>query len=97
MARTNTGSDVLTAEEELMIQNLQGGTYSNVTPGGTANGSNTAFTLPVAPSPSSSLALYKNGQLLKLTTDYTLSGLNITFIDAPLVTDILRADFLVDS
>jgi hypothetical protein len=42
------------------------------------NGVNSAYTL--ANVPSAGLRLYKNGALLVLGTDYTVSGASITFI-----------------
>jgi hypothetical protein len=62
------------------------------TPTGSVNGSNTAFTLAFAPSPGASLQLFLNGQLLKPGgTDYTLSGANITMVNAPATGDVLLA------
>lgn len=43
-------------------------------------GSGTARTLANSPYPTSSLKLYNNGMKLKVTTDYTLSGTNITLV-----------------
>ena len=51
-------------------------------PAGAVNSSNTTFTLANSPNPSSSLALYRNGLLLKQSTDYTLSGNSIVFVTA---------------
>lgn len=48
-------------------------------PGGTIDGNNLSFTLAVAPNPPLSLKLYKNGVLLNLNIDFTLSGKNISF------------------
>ena len=48
-------------------------------PAGTVNGVNTTFTLASAPNPASSLALYRNGLLLKQSGDFTLSGNSISF------------------
>jgi hypothetical protein len=48
-------------------------------PAGTMDGSNATFTLVSAPSPAASLQLFKNGTLLTVTKDYTLSGTTITF------------------
>ncbi len=61
------------------------------TPGGTMDGVNTAYTL--ANVPASGLRLYKNGALLLLNTDFTISGANLTFISGsqPFATDILLA------
>lgn len=53
---------------------------------GTKNGVNKIFTTTNTPSPASSLKVYRNGQRLKATTDYTLSGNAVT-----LVTDVAPA------
>lgn len=50
------------------------------TPGGTINSSNVTFTLNNAPSPATSLNLFLNGVRQRVTTDYSLSGLTITFV-----------------
>jgi len=60
-------------------------------PGGTINGSNTAFTLANSPDPSGSLELYLNGQFQTSGTDYTLSGNAITMTVAPSTGDSLLA------
>lgn len=64
-------------------------------PAGLVNGSNTTFTLNYAPSPAASLALYRNGILLKQSVDYTLSGSTITFFAAstPQTGDLLIASY----
>lgn len=49
-------------------------------PTGTVDGANRTFTLRFSPSPSASLALYRNGILQKQGLDYTLSGLTVTFV-----------------
>jgi hypothetical protein len=61
------------------------------TPGGTVNGSNVTFTLAHAPSPATSLKLFDNGVLQIQGADYTLSGLTITFTNAPTTGDELVA------
>lgn len=48
-------------------------------PAGVMNGSNATFTLAAVPSPTASLQLFKNGTLLTVTRDYTLSGNTVTF------------------
>ena len=48
-------------------------------PAGTVNGANTAFTLQFAPSPQTSLDLYRNGLLMKPGTDYSLNTNVVTF------------------
>jgi hypothetical protein len=65
------------------------------TPAGTIDGTNTAFTLNNAPSPGTSLALYRNGVLLTQGIDYTLNSAAITFlVDAtPEPGDILTASY----
>jgi len=54
-------------------------------PSGTINGANAVFTLANAPSPAASLELFLNGVLQRPAgVDYTLSGLTITYVTAPL-------------
>jgi hypothetical protein len=75
---------------------LKYGNYiANETPGGTINGTNTAFTLANTPQVSS-VQLYQNGQLLDAGSgnDYTISGTAITMLFAPLTGDKLRAYYL---
>lgn len=64
-------------------------------PGGSVNGSNTAFTLANTPVAGSE-RLFLNGQRLKPGSgnDYTISGLNITALFAPIIGDQLLADYL---
>ena len=49
---------------------------------GVVNGANTAFTTSVAPTPASSLALYRNGVMQKAGQDYSLNGNNVQFLAA---------------
>ncbi len=51
-------------------------------PSGAVDGSNVAFSISSAPSPVSSLHLFRNGLLQKVGFDYTLSGTSITFVSA---------------
>lgn len=51
-------------------------------PAGVVDGANVAFTIGNAPSPVSSLHLFRNGLLQKVGFDYTLSGSTITFLSA---------------
>lgn len=69
-----------------------GNMVNNETPGGTVNGSNTAFTLANTPQVSS-LELFLNGMLLEpgAGNDYTVSGTAVTMLFAPLSGDKLRA------
>src|SRR5580700_99952 len=48
-------------------------------PAGTLDGSNALFVLANVPNPSASLALFRNGLLLRQGGDYTLSANNVTF------------------
>lgn len=63
------------------------------TPSGTINGSNTVFTIAHAPNPINSLKVYLNGQRLRITEDYTLSGKTITLLVAPDTGSILLCDY----
>jgi hypothetical protein len=49
-------------------------------PSGVINGSNAIFTITTVPSPATSLHVFRNGLLMKLGYDYTLSGTTITFV-----------------
>lgn len=74
---------------------LHGGGGSNLsyeTPTGTVNGSNVTFTLSKTPQ-SGTLMLFVNGQLLAVTSDYSLSGSTITLVNAPLTGSSLRAQY----
>lgn len=64
----------------------------NEVPGGSVNSSNVTFTLASTPA-SGSLRLYKNGVRLKITDDYTISGLTITMVSAPATGTKLLADY----
>jgi lysophospholipase L1-like esterase len=67
------------------------------TPSGTINGSNGTFTLVNAPMPVASLALYRNGVLQALGTDFTLTSNTIQFATAstPQTGDTLTASYRV--
>jgi hypothetical protein len=64
-------------------------------PAGIVDGANATFTLTSAPSPASSLAIYRNGLLQKLTQDYAFSGRNVVFVAAaiPQPGDTLLASY----
>jgi hypothetical protein len=64
-------------------------------PTGTINGSNAVFTLTQAPNPAASLELYRNGVLMKLNVDFTLSGVTVTFgsLSIPQTGDLLLASY----
>jgi hypothetical protein len=65
------------------------------TPTGSVDGANTNFVLSHTPSPSTSLKLYVNGQRVKLTEDFSISGTTITFVTAPPTGSIITADFRI--
>lgn len=62
------------------------------TPAGDKDGSNKEFTLARTPA-NGSLKLYRNGQRLRITEDYTLVGKTITLGVAPASDEILLADY----
>jgi len=73
-----------------------GGSFADAeTPGGLVNGSNAVFTLASAPSPASSLDLYRNGLFQKQGVDYQISAATITFFLAsvPTTGDLLVASY----
>ncbi len=64
-------------------------------PAGIVDGSNTSFMLSARPDPASSLALYRNGLLQKIGSDFGLTGRTITFVAAaaPEAGDTLLASY----
>ena len=64
-------------------------------PTGTINGVNKDFTLSSTPSPAVSLKVYRGGALQSLTEDYTVSGITLTFIVAPVVGEIIKVEHRV--
>ena len=64
-------------------------------PGGAVNSSNTSFTLAHAPDPPASLQLFRNGLLMRDSSDYTLTGSVATFFVAstPQTGDLLTASY----
>ena|SRR3990167_5720959 len=83
------------ADEELVLQAIADNSYfvENGVPTGTINGVNTDFILASNPNPNDSLKVYVNGQRLKVTEDYTLSGSTITMVVAPETGDSLLVDY----
>jgi autotransporter-associated beta strand protein len=78
------------------VDNATGGgsVAENITPSGTINGTNTAFTLPNTPI-DSSVKLYLSGLRLAQTTHYSVSGSTITFVSGfqPVSGEYLIADY----
>ena len=67
------------------------------TPTGAVNGVNTVFTLAQTPSPTTSLAVYRNGLRVKSGTNYTATGNSITFVagSVPQTGDILQCSYRI--
>lgn len=65
------------------------------TPAGTVDGVNAQFTVAHTPLPAASLALYRNGILMKPGADFVLSGTTVTFtVDSlPQTGDLLVANY----
>ena len=68
-------------------------------PTGIVDGSNGTFLLSAVPDPAASLAVYRNGILMKATFDYTLTGNSVAFITAatPQPGDTLLASYRTDA
>jgi hypothetical protein len=83
------------ADEYAPDQAPEGSFVDLEVPAGLLNGSNQSFALSSAPTPASSLSLVWNGLVLKNGTDYTLSGVTITFINGviPQSGDTLMASY----
>jgi hypothetical protein len=75
----------------------QSGFVDAQTPSGIVDGSNLTFQLASAPSPSTSLAFYRNGLALQEGIDFTLSGNAISFVtgNAPQPGDVLQAFYRI--
>lgn len=68
---------------------------SGEVPSGVKNGVNVTFTLTQTPSVGST-AVYRNGLREQIGVGYTVSGLVITFTTAPLSSDELVVDYLLE-
>jgi hypothetical protein len=64
-------------------------------PAGIVDGANPSFTISAVPEPAGSLAVYRNGLLQKLGSDYTFSGRTVQFVAAaiPQPGDTLLASY----
>ncbi|MGB6943536.1 MAG: hypothetical protein WBE37_14145 [Bryobacteraceae bacterium] len=72
--------DVLAASYRLSVSIPGVGFVDQEVPAGAINGVNAIYTLSQTPSPSTSLAVYRNGLRMTSGVDYTLSGAVITFM-----------------
>lgn len=73
------------------IRGASGASGNGETPAGTINKTNKEFTLAQTPSPAASLVLIRGRAVMVQGTDYTLSGLTITYTVAPPIGTIHRA------
>lgn len=96
--------DELTAEEELVVQAISGGTYfvENEVPSGSVNGTdgtdgNAVFTTANTVNPTSSIEVWLNGVKMKGGgVDYTFSSTDtITFVSGkiPITGDLLLVNY----
>ena len=87
-------NDVLLASYRLSVSIPGVAFVDQQAPSGAINGVNASFTLSMAPSPATSLAVYRNGLRLSSGVDYTLSGSTITFSPVvPQTGDILLCSY----
>jgi hypothetical protein len=61
----------------------------------TNSGDDLNFTINHAPSPTTSLKVYRNGQRLHITDDFTFSGKNITLLNALTAGEIFFCDYYI--
>ncbi len=89
--------DTLAASYRLAVSIPGVGFVDEETPSGAINGVNTVFTTSQTPSPSTSLAVFRNGLRMTLGVDYTFSGVVITFMTglAPQSSDTLTCSYRI--
>jgi len=68
--------------------------WVDVTPTGTINGSNLVFTLAQTPVENDAVDVFLDGLKQTAGTDYSVSGVTITFTTAPAIGQILRVDYI---
>lgn len=68
--------------------------WTDETPSGAINGSNTVFTLAQSPLENEAVDVYLDGIKQIVTTDYSVSGSTITFVVAPASGQSLRVDYI---
>ena len=95
--RLPQSGDVLLASYRLSASIPGVGFVDQETPSGATNGVNTTFSLSQTPTPSTSLALYRNGLRMSPSVDYTLSSAVITFLAAstPQTSDTLICSYRI--
>jgi hypothetical protein len=89
--------DTLLASYRLSVTIPGVGFVDEQTPTGALNGVNLIFTLSQSPSPTTSLAVYRNGLRLSPGADFNLSGAVITFVSglAPQTGDTLICSYRI--
>lgn len=94
---SSTVSGLVTTVNSLSAGGTSVAFVDGATPSGTINGTNAAFALASAPSPTGSLELYRNGVLQAAGVDFTLSGTAITFLgnSIPQTGDVLQAYYRI--
>lgn len=89
--------DELTAQQELIVQAIDAGTYfvENEVPTGAVDGANAIYTTANTVSPVTSAEVWLNGVKQKAGgVDYTFSSTNtITFVTAPLSGSLLLVNY----
>lgn len=68
--------------------------WTDETPSGTINGSNTVFTVSSLPVENEAVDVYVDGIKQIPTTDYSVSGATITFVVAPAPGQSVRVDYI---
>lgn len=68
--------------------------WTDETPTGLVNGSNTVFTLAQTPLENEAVDVYLDGLKQIITTDYSVSGVTITFVTAPELGQTVRVDYI---
>jgi len=88
---------LLSSDQQLVVQAITDGTYFHYDESltGDIDGVNKTFTIAVAPYPTSSLEIRKQGVVQKNPDDYSITGTTITFVVAPEVGSWLTAIYVV--
>ncbi len=68
--------------------------WTEETPSGSINGSNTSFTIANTPLEGEAVFVFLNGLYQTPTTDYSISGTTITFVTAPVTNQILKVNYI---
>jgi hypothetical protein len=87
--------DASTTPPTLRVKSSSGTVFVDPIELGTPDGTIVSFTLPGIPNPSTSLHIHRNGILLSVNVDFSLTGGIVTFKPGavPQVGDVLLADW----